>query len=153
MLAKPFNALANAVVLFSCAVGVALIGLLRKRALLAVTIDMDDRGAESLAAVQAPRAPLPVVLRETPPTPDTGAGTAFERIRERGTLRGGYVMDRPPFAFRNGAGALVGMDVELARRLGRDPGVAQVGRGPHRATALVGAAQRAGLAGRARAGG
>jgi hypothetical protein len=41
-------------------------------------------------------------------------------------LRVGYVRDRPPFAFRNGAGELVGMDVELAGRLGRDLGVAQV---------------------------
>ena len=111
--------------------GAAIVALMAvsffgSRALLAVTLDMQDRGAEALANMQAPRGPLPVVVRETPPTPDIGDGTAFQRIRERGTLRVGYVRDRPPFAFRNGAGELVGMDVELAGRLGRDLGVAQV---------------------------
>ena len=113
------------------ATGAAIVALMAvsffgSRALLAVTLDMQDRGAEALANMQAPRGPLPVVVRETPPTPDIGDGTAFERIRARGTLRVGYVRDRPPFAFRNGAGELVGMDVELAGRLGRDLGVAQV---------------------------
>jgi Na+/H+-dicarboxylate symporter/ABC-type amino acid transport substrate-binding protein len=96
------------------------------RALLATTLDTRDRGAEALVNMHAPRGALPVVVREAPPAPDTGEGTAFERIRARGTLRVGYVHDRPPFAFRNRAGALVGMDVELAGRLGRDLGVAQL---------------------------
>jgi Na+/H+-dicarboxylate symporter len=96
------------------------------RALLVATLDLHDRGAAALTNMQAPRGPLPVVVREAPPPADTGDGTAFERIRARGTLRVGYVRDRPPFAFRNRAGALVGMDVELAGRLGRDLGVAQL---------------------------
>jgi len=47
----------------------------------------------------------------------------LEVVRERGSLRVGYLRDRLPFAFRNNEGALVGMDIQLAHALGRDLGV------------------------------
>jgi Na+/H+-dicarboxylate symporter len=100
--------------------------VLGMRTLLAATLDTEYHKGEALANMHAPRGPLPVVVRDGPPPPDVGPGTAFERIRERGTLRVGYVQDRPPFAFRNRAGDLVGMDIELAGLLARDLGVAHL---------------------------
>lgn len=48
----------------------------------------------------------------------------FERIRERGILRAGYLPDNLPFAFFNAADKLVGFDVEMAYILARDLGLA-----------------------------
>lgn len=93
------------------------------RALLAAAIDTEFRKGEALASMHAPRGPLPVVVLDAPPAPDQGSGSAFDRIRARGALRVAFVQDRPPFAFRNRAGELVGMDIELAGRLARDLGV------------------------------
>lgn len=44
----------------------------------------------------------------------------LDLIRSRGWLRVGYVQDRLPFAFRNEAGDVVGLDAELARDLAAD---------------------------------
>ena len=48
----------------------------------------------------------------------------LEAVRERGVLRVGFVAERPPFVFENGAKQLVGFDAELAQLLARDLGVA-----------------------------
>jgi len=61
-----------------------------------------------------------VVSREPPPAPANEVGTTLERIRQRGALRVGYLPDALPFAFFNGAGDLVGFDMELAHLLARD---------------------------------
>ena len=42
---------------------------------------------------------------------------------ERGVLRVGYLPDALPYAFFNGQGHLVGLDVELAHHLARELGV------------------------------
>lgn len=104
----------------------AAAALFGTRVLLAATVDTTFRTGDALETMHAPRGPLPVVVLDQPPPPATGAGSAFERIRARGALRVGYVIDRPPFSFRNRDGALVGMDVELAGALARDLGVAQL---------------------------
>ena len=41
-------------------------------------------------------------------------------IRERGTLRVGYLPERLPFAFQNKAGDLVGFGMDLVYSLARD---------------------------------
>jgi len=61
-----------------------------------------------------------VVLRELDVPAAGESGTTLERIRQRGALRVGYFADALPFAFFNGAGDLVGFDVELAHALARD---------------------------------
>jgi ABC-type amino acid transport substrate-binding protein len=61
-----------------------------------------------------------VVSREPPPARANEVGTTLERIRQRGALRVGYLPDALPFAFFNGAGDLVGFDMELAHSLARD---------------------------------
>jgi Na+/H+-dicarboxylate symporter/ABC-type amino acid transport substrate-binding protein len=74
-----------------------------------------------------------VVLRTAPapePADSTFAAATVGRprpilqsIRDRGSLRVGYLPDALPFAFFNGHGDLVGFDVELAHRLARELGV------------------------------
>lgn len=66
-----------------------------------------------------------IVHREAPPAPDAAALKApvLDRIRQRGTLRVGYLNDSLPFAYFNSAGDLVGFDVELAHNLARELGV------------------------------
>jgi Na+/H+-dicarboxylate symporter/ABC-type amino acid transport substrate-binding protein len=49
--------------------------------------------------------------------------SVLDRVRERGTLRVGYLADSLPFAFINGEGTLVGFDVEMAHQFARDLGV------------------------------
>jgi ABC-type amino acid transport substrate-binding protein len=56
------------------------------------------------------------------PAPD--AQSALEgrlvQVRNRGTLRVGYLPDALPWAFRNSAGTVTGFDIELAHVLARD---------------------------------
>ena len=51
------------------------------------------------------------------------AGSVLAAIHERGMLRVGFRSKQIPFSFVNGAGELVGFDVEMARLLARDLGV------------------------------
>jgi Na+/H+-dicarboxylate symporter len=63
-----------------------------------------------------------VFTSAAPPLPPA-AGGVLDRIRARHTLRVGYFDDSLPYAFTNGAGQLVGFDVEMAYQLARDLGV------------------------------
>ncbi len=56
-------------------------------------------------------APLPASLLERP---------RLDVVRERGTLRVGYPPDRLPFAFRNTAAEVVGLDMDIVNDLARD---------------------------------
>ena len=70
--------------------------------------------------------PVEATVRREPLSsapPAESAGSTLERIRERGALRVGYVVDGLPFAFFNGRDELVGYDVDIAYRLARDLGV------------------------------
>jgi ABC-type amino acid transport substrate-binding protein len=67
------------------------------------------------------------VLRELPagppPLPRSGA-TLLEAVRARGRLRVGYLDDQMPYSYFNARGELVGFDVEMARLLAEELGVA-----------------------------
>lgn len=70
--------------------------------------------------------PVEATVRREPQSsapPAESADSTLERIRERGALRVGYVVDGLPFAFFNGRDELVGYDVDIAYRLARDLGV------------------------------
>jgi len=56
-------------------------------------------------------APLPAPQRDRP---------RLDVVRERGTLRVGYPPDRLPFAFRNSAAEVVGLDMDIINDLARD---------------------------------
>ncbi len=74
-----------------------------------------------LAGMHLLHEPAPAtVLRERPTMTSIDEGPVLDAIRKRGLLRVGYLPDSLPFAFFNGRGDLVGLDVELAYRLARE---------------------------------
>lgn len=65
------------------------------------------------------------VLETPEPLPDIDRGNnRLDVIRERGTIRVGYMPDTLPYAHRNNQGAVVGYDMDLIHALARDLGVA-----------------------------
>jgi Na+/H+-dicarboxylate symporter len=60
---------------------------------------------------------------EANPVPLADGETVLERIARTGELRVGYVPASPPFGYRNGGGALVGLGIDLASRLAVELGV------------------------------
>jgi len=69
-----------------------------------------DRGSAQVFRTPAP--PLPALT-----------GSVLDRVRARKILRVGYFADSLPYVFVNGAGDLVGLDVEMAQQLARELGV------------------------------
>jgi ABC-type amino acid transport substrate-binding protein len=61
-----------------------------------------------------------VVVPETAPRLPPAAGSIVDRVRQRGILRVGYFDDSLPYAYRSGAGELIGFDVEMAMQLAAD---------------------------------
>jgi Na+/H+-dicarboxylate symporter/ABC-type amino acid transport substrate-binding protein len=80
---------------------------------------------EQMEPLRRPAEPA-VVLRELPaqppPLPSPGA-SVLEAALKRGRLRVGFVSDQMPYTFFNGAGELVGFDVEMAHLLAEELGV------------------------------
>jgi Na+/H+-dicarboxylate symporter/ABC-type amino acid transport substrate-binding protein len=60
------------------------------------------------------------VFRTTAPPLPPLQGSVLDRVRARKTLRVAYFEDSLPYAFVNGAGDLVGFDVEMAQQLARE---------------------------------
>ncbi|MGZ8480493.1 MAG: cation:dicarboxylate symporter family transporter, partial [Candidatus Binatia bacterium] len=58
-----------------------------------------------------------------PPLPMDSSPSGLKRIRARGVIRVGYLVDNRPATFFNGKGELVGLDVEMAHILARSLGV------------------------------
>ena len=77
-----------------------------------------------LAGMQAlrDRGTAQVFRAPAPPLPPA-TGSVLDRVRERRLLRVGYFEDSLPYVFVNGAGDLVGFDVEMAQQLARELGV------------------------------
>jgi len=69
--------------------------------------------------------PAPVRERDALPALDPRdlARPRLDVIRERGTLRAGYLPDRLPFAYRSVKNEIVGFDLDLLHALARDLGV------------------------------
>lgn len=77
-----------------------------------------------LTGMQAVRDRGSARIYTTPPEPlPPPASSVLDRIRARKVLRVGYFDDSLPYVFRNGAGEMVGFDVEMALQLARDIGV------------------------------
>jgi len=103
--------LATAAIVSTRALGAAVSGRPYDRdKVLAGMHALRDRGSARVFTTAAP--PLP-----------TPSGSVLDRVRSRGILRVGYFDDSLPYAFRNAAGDLVGLDIEMAQQLARDLGV------------------------------
>ncbi len=65
-------------------------------------------------------------LSEPPSTidPEDLRTPRLDIVRARGSLRVGYLPDSLPYAFRNSAGRVVGLDIDVANVMARDLGVA-----------------------------
>jgi Na+/H+-dicarboxylate symporter len=102
--------------------------VLGTRLLLGNVVDTSYRKDQVVRGMHLPRESLPSIVHTTPPaaTPGMNSTPALERIRARGSLRVGFLPDALPYSFVNAKGDLVGFDIELAGRLARDLGVAQL---------------------------
>jgi Na+/H+-dicarboxylate symporter len=106
--------------------------------LLAVVLPVSEaylsialRGAydknEVIANMQALEDPGPATVHRAAPGPSEAAPpgmTRLEWIRQRGSVRVGYMEDRLPFSYFNARDELAGFDVEMAHVLARELGVA-----------------------------
>jgi Na+/H+-dicarboxylate symporter/ABC-type amino acid transport substrate-binding protein len=70
--------------------------------------------------VMGVRVPVKVHQSIPPPLPRKAGESTLAQIRKRGFLRVGYIPDQLPFSFKNGAGELVGFDIQLAHYLASD---------------------------------
>jgi Na+/H+-dicarboxylate symporter len=99
--------------------GATLVGA---RAFFSVALDNAYCQNEIIAGMQLLRTRGTATVHRTPPPmpPEHAQTSALARIRTRGAIRVGYAPDALPFVYFNGAGELVGFDVEMAHTLARD---------------------------------
>ena len=96
------------------------------RAFFAYTVDTTYRKDEIIAGMQLLRAPGPAtVYKSAPPAAPLPEAqqSRLECIQTQKLLRVCYLPDNLPFAYFNGKGDLVGLDIEMAHILARDLGV------------------------------
>jgi Na+/H+-dicarboxylate symporter/ABC-type amino acid transport substrate-binding protein len=96
------------------------------RTFFAYTVDTTYRKNEIIAGMQLLRYPGPAtVYKSTPPPAALPASqpSRLEWIQTQKLLRVGYLPDNLPFAYFNGKGDLVGLDIEMAHLLAQDLGV------------------------------
>jgi Na+/H+-dicarboxylate symporter len=93
------------------------------RAFFSSALHNEYRKDKIIASMQLLRSAGPAMVHTGPPPPGRPGNpqqTRFEQIRDRGTLRVGYVPDSLPFTYFNAAGQLVGFNVEMAHALARE---------------------------------
>lgn len=110
------TAVLSAVIVVGLRVGFSTVLDLRTdgRAVLESMRPMDS----PVVSAAAELTPAQVPASDVPP-----ADGVLAHIRSRGRLRVGVIGDTLPYAFRNGRGELVGLDVEMAGHLARELGV------------------------------
>jgi Na+/H+-dicarboxylate symporter len=99
------------------------VSLLVTKVALAAAVGPGRSQEEVLREMHLNRHDVPMIVhRSSPPDGEReGDGVAgLSRIRERGTLRVGYIEGRIPFSFFNAAGELVGFDIETTARMAKD---------------------------------
>ena len=105
--------------------GVLVVGTIGGlRLLFETAFEQEYTKDEVLAAMHTRRGGVEeVVHREpVPGLEEDGEGSLLDRIRLRGVLRVGYIVDNPPHSFFNARGELVGLDVDIAHDLARTLG-------------------------------
>jgi ABC-type amino acid transport substrate-binding protein len=96
------------------------------RAFFAYTVDTSYHKDEIIAGMQLLRYPGPAtVYKSAPPAAPLPEAqqSRLQWIQTQKLLRVGYLPDNLPFAYFNGKGDLVGLDVEMAHLLAQDLGV------------------------------
>jgi len=92
---------------------------------LQFAIQYEYKGYDDLVSIK-PVLQQVKVLKTSDPEPLSGdeqAKNRFDVIKQRGTLRVGYMPERLPFVFANKDGQIVGFDMELMHALAKDLGV------------------------------
>jgi Na+/H+-dicarboxylate symporter/ABC-type amino acid transport substrate-binding protein len=102
--------------------GIVMAGL---GAVLTNIIPFKYTGKETFESIGLYGKPVPIKENIEPPALSDAeqARSRLSAIKERGTLRVGYLSDRLPFVYRNNKGDLVGFDIDIMHSLGRDLGV------------------------------
>jgi ABC-type amino acid transport substrate-binding protein len=95
------------------------------RALFGYVVPHVPQGIEALGGFQLrpPLAPATLAERARPSATPPLAGHRLAEINARGVMRVGYFRDAVPYAFRNAAGELLGLDIEMAHRLAVELGL------------------------------
>jgi Na+/H+-dicarboxylate symporter/ABC-type amino acid transport substrate-binding protein len=96
------------------------LAVLANRVIVSRTLLGQDKTSEIVANLGLPGefAQIEVLQESTPnPEPLQEGESRVERVRRTRTLRVGVVTEEPPFVFINGAGRVVGFDVDLIQRM------------------------------------
>jgi proton glutamate symport protein len=104
-------------------VAVTIMALLGCRLLFNLVFDNAYDKDKIIAGMQLLRHPGPatVFTEDDPPPPlASPPQSRLERVRQRGVLRAGYRADALPNSYFNGAGKLVGFDIDMAYVLAND---------------------------------
>ena len=111
---------AAAVSLVVAGVALAALGATLKRA-----IPMEYEGYRTFVAMElvGERVATREVEQPAPLAAAERARSRLDVVRDRGSLRVGYLRDQLPMAFRNDAGHVVGLDVDIMNELAHDLGV------------------------------
>jgi ABC-type amino acid transport substrate-binding protein len=97
------------------------------RLLFQYTIDFEYRKVDVIAGMyNLEVAGEATVHDRLPPAlpPLANGQSRLQAIKERGSIRVGYVPSQLPYSFTNTAGELVGLDIEMAHLFAEDLGVA-----------------------------
>lgn len=89
------------------------------------TIPYEYKGDERFVSMSLAGPPVESTQVDTPAplSADQVSQPRLQIVRERGSLRVGYLPDRLPFAYRNNAAEVVGLDMDLVHDLARNLGV------------------------------
>lgn len=116
----------KALLLVGGTVVLGLVAVLGTRATLAWVIKNEYTGDQALVGRYLLTETVKVVQHEGRPDALPAEQLGKDRldvIRERGSIRVGYMKESLPFAFRNELGQVVGFDIEMAHDLGQSLGV------------------------------
>ncbi len=98
--------------------GVLVVGTMGTLRVLFETALRPRFDGAALVGALAPALPLAPIATEVPAR--ASASPVLQAVRARGAVRVCYVDGRPPYAFTNRDGALVGLDIEMAHQLAID---------------------------------
>ena len=102
------------------------VGIIGINAFLSRSLQDSYTKDKVIAGMQLLANPAPSVVHKTIPPdldPSEKGGPRLPLIRQRGALKVGFQTDHLPYSYFNGAGDLVGFDVELMHMLARELGV------------------------------